>query len=218
MISTSGGYLVIGQLLGAPIRVHWTAPLGALVFGRFELVPAFWLAFLGIILVHELGHAIIVRLVRARVRAVDLNGVGGLCHWSGNVSDIERAAIAWGGVLAQLGVFVVAIALVSIFGYPRTNFDLQLWQACTTANLWLVALNLIPIAPLDGAEAWRLVPLLRARRRQRRATARAKTARAHLRLLERTEADPRAVARADELARRMIATATRTPRKAGSER
>ena len=28
---------------GIPLRVHWSAPLAALFFGRFEFVPVFWL-------------------------------------------------------------------------------------------------------------------------------------------------------------------------------
>jgi membrane-associated protease RseP (regulator of RpoE activity) len=33
-------------------------------------------------------------------------------------------------------------------------------------NLFIIVFNLIPIAPLDGAKAWRAVPLLRERAQQ----------------------------------------------------
>ena len=56
----SRGWWTIGHFRGAPIRLHWTLPLGAFAMGRFAFVPAFWVGFALLILIHELGHALLV--------------------------------------------------------------------------------------------------------------------------------------------------------------
>ncbi len=157
------GFLVIGRYRGAPIRVHWTLPLGAFVFGRFAFVPGFWLAFALLILLHELGHAMVVVLCKQHVLAIDVQGFGGLCTWDGAVTPMQRVAIAWGGVLAQTAVLVVSYVVLRLLGPPTTSFGADLASAFIFTNMWLIALNLLPVPPLDGVEAWRIVPLLRAR-------------------------------------------------------
>jgi Zn-dependent protease len=165
------GYLVLGQWRGAPVRVHWSLPLGALLFGRGRLAPGFWLGFFLVVLIHEIGHARVVRRQRARVLSIDLHGLGGECSWQGDVSAMGRARIAWGGVQAQFVALVLASIAVGLFGEPRPPFVADLASAFTTANVWLIVLNLLPVPPLDGAEAWKLLPLLRQQhlRRKRRA-------------------------------------------------
>jgi hypothetical protein len=88
------GYLRIGRFRGAPIRLHWTVPLACVVFTRFSFVPGAWLGFVLLVLIHELGHAVL-------------------------------------------------------------NFE-------------LILVNLLPIPPLDGAEAWGVIGLVRAARARRR--------------------------------------------------
>jgi stage IV sporulation protein FB len=154
------GYLLLGRVQRIPIRLHWTAPLGAILFGRFRFVPAFWGAFLALVLIHELGHAAMVRMARARVTMIDLDGAGGLCHWRGSVSPMREALIAWGGIFGQLVALAVTYALVFAFGRPENEYVAQIVDVFTRANLWLAAFNLIPVRHLDGAKAWKIVPLL----------------------------------------------------------
>jgi hypothetical protein len=45
-------------------------------------------------------------------------------------------------------------------------FQLDVVRAFVSTNIFLMALNLLPIPPLDGAEAWRVVPLLYGRAKQ----------------------------------------------------
>jgi hypothetical protein len=73
----SGGYLTLGRWRTAPERVHWTLPVGALVFGQGRFVPGFWLGFLLLVLIHELGHAVLVRRYRHRVVSIDIHALGG---------------------------------------------------------------------------------------------------------------------------------------------
>ena len=151
------GSWTIARPRGIPIRLHWTLPLGAFVFSGFRFAPGFWLGFVLLVLAHELGHAAMVRWFRLRVVGIDITGFGGLCHWSGMATPLSRGAIAWGGVLAQLLVLGVTLGTFAILGRPRTLFVAELHSVFTTTNLWLMALNLIPVPPLDGAEAWDFV-------------------------------------------------------------
>jgi hypothetical protein len=207
-IAFRGGYLETGSVWGAPIRFHWSIPIGAFVLGRFRFVPWFWIAFLALVIVHELGHALTVRLAHARVIAVEAHGGGGLCHWEGRVSEIWRALIAWGGVFGQLVAFVVAMVAFHFVGPPQSQIAAGLEAAFTDGNLWMAALNLIPIPGLDGAEAWKLVPATRRWWKDRRAAtaARAKvkervkaTAAAHDEIDRLDELDARPNRAADEV-------------------
>jgi stage IV sporulation protein FB len=169
-----GGNLVVGKLAGIPIRLHWSTPLAFIIVGGFAFRPVLWAVTLGLILVHELGHAFVVRLVGARVVAVDVGGYGGLCHWRGDPGAVARALIAWGGVFAQLALWAAATAALLAWT-PATSWQWEIAFALTTGNLRLAAINLLPIPPLDGSKAWPLFPaLLTAFRRRRNAEAMAK--------------------------------------------
>ncbi|MDI3288474.1 hypothetical protein [Polyangium sp. 15x6] len=148
------GYLVIGHFGRAPIRIHWTMPLGAFVLCGLRFAPGAWLGFLILVLVHELGHALLARAVGGYVASVDVHAVGGSCEWGGDVTMKQRAIVAWGGVLAQLAVLLTAPVWSSVL--PSGGFFGEITTALTTTNLMLIALNLIPAPPFDGAEAWRL--------------------------------------------------------------
>lgn len=161
------GYWTVTRLGGVPLRLHWSTALGALVFGGLRFAPAAWLAFLVIVLLHEVGHALVVRALRHRVMAIEVTGFGGLCRWSGAATPLERSMIAWGGVLAQAVLLVVALAVLALGGWRAVPFGGELAYTFVWTNLWLIGLNLLPFAPLDGAEAWRLVTELGRRRRTR---------------------------------------------------
>jgi Zn-dependent protease len=194
------GYLVLGRWGGAPVRAHFTLPLGAFVFGGAEVVPGFWLGFFLIVLIHEVGHALVVLRSRCRVVSIDLHGLGGACRWQGGPSAIDRARIAWGGVWAQCLALLAAIGALSLFGEPASAFTGQLAHAFTAGNVWLMLLNLIPVPPLDGAEAWKLFPLLRRQRQargQRRARAEAAGALADLQTRDHDEPAPEVKAAVD---------------------
>lgn len=105
--------------------------------------------------------------------AIELSGIGGLCLWQGSPSPIQRAFIAWGDVLAQGALYGVAYTL-DIGMQPLSSSSLAKFLVpLFGVNVFLIVINLIPIRPLDGAEAWPIVPLLarragnRLRRRSR---------------------------------------------------
>lgn len=149
------GYLELGRVRGTLFRVHWTTPLGALFFGG--LSPVFWAAFFFLVLLHEVGHALLVRRYGHRVLAIDVTGFGGMCRWHGSATPRERSIIAWGGVAAQAALLAVTLGLVVAFGQPSYGPLRTLAAVFIRTNALLIVLNLLPVPPLDGAQAWPLV-------------------------------------------------------------
>ncbi len=157
----------VAKWRGVPIRLHASTPVGLLLFAGTS--PIGWAAFLGLILLHELGHAAVVLAVGGRPTEVMLHGFGGHCAWSGDVTPIARAAIAWGGVAAQLVLLMGALTFWAFDLVPLEFQYSELWYRLVFSNAWLIGLNLVPISPLDGAEAWSLPYLLGQRARRGRA-------------------------------------------------
>jgi Zn-dependent protease len=147
--------------------MHWTMPLGAFLFGGAGWVPVFWGSFLLIVLWHELGHAFLVRRYGHRVASVDVTGFGGLCRWTGAATPYERAVIAWGGVAAQGVLLVLALGLRLLLGPPTTTLVAEIESAFIHWNASLMLLNLLPLPPFDGSEAWSLFRQLAERHRGR---------------------------------------------------
>ncbi len=162
------GYLNLFRIQGIRIRAHWSVPFVCLMFSGFRFEPGTWVGILAIILIHELGHAFIVRRVGLLNLGIDLTGIGGVCRWAGEPTKIQRAWVAWGGVLAQLLLFLVSALLVLIVGRPGHPWLAQLVYALMWPNLFVAAFNLIPFPPFDGAEAWPLLKLYYRRRQRRR--------------------------------------------------
>jgi Zn-dependent protease len=154
----------VARFRGIPVRFHWTTPLCAILVSRFEFRPVLWVGYLVLVLMHELGHAAVVRYHGHQVESVDVHGLGGLCRWSGRSTPIQRATIAWGGVWAQMIILAAAYAVIFALGPPMTSVGHQLATLCTSVNFWVICINLVPIRPLDGAEAWPLFGLLWRRR------------------------------------------------------
>ncbi|MEZ4299924.1 MAG: hypothetical protein R3B70_33560 [Polyangiaceae bacterium] len=150
------GYFRIGRFGGAPVRIHWSAPLGAFFFGGFRFAPAAWGAFILIILIHELGHAALVRRFRLEVSRVDVHGIGGVCCWHGYPTPMQRALIAWGGVFGQAVLLAIAFPLLFVLPPTTPDWAMDIVHACTRTNLYLMAINLLPVPGFDGAEAWKI--------------------------------------------------------------
>jgi hypothetical protein len=181
------GYYTLGRVRGAPINIHWSAPLGAIAFTGFSLSPGLWVGFFLLVILHELGHAALVWRFGYRVVAVRVHAFGGDCQWAGDPTRAEVSVVAWGGVLAEAALWVVATALVMVLGLPESPVLWALAVTFTSVNARMILFNLIPIPPLDGYHAWQLFPMLWEARKEQRAYQRERR--------ERQEARRREVAR-----------------------
>jgi len=209
----SRGWLTLGSFKGAPIRLHWSIVVGALLWSRFTFRPVMWLAFVALILVHELGHALLVLRYRLGLSEIAVHGAGGYCMHQRAGSRFEESAIAWGGVLAQLLVLLAAGVALLVLGPPATSAAADASYVLIDANLWLIAINLIPIGPLDGAKAWPLVGMLFSRFRKRgeppASEPAPRTVHDELRALEQLETRPETPSqRTERLVRELIARTT----------
>ncbi len=161
------GYLSLFRIRGVPVRAHWTLPLGLLMFSGGQIAPGLWLGILLVILLHEAGHAFLVRQ-RGMVNAgIDVHGFGGVCRWVGRPSEKDRAIVAWGGVLAQALLLAVAwpLRLLAPIDAP---FVADLLEAFTVTNGIILLFNLVPFGGLDGVRAWPLLGMLWRERQKRR--------------------------------------------------
>jgi hypothetical protein len=154
-----GWYLVVGKWNGAPVRVHLVAPVLALIMPGHPPTPGTVVGLGAVVLVHELGHALLVRQLGGVVQRIDVLPWGGECGYSGIRSELHESMVAWGGVLAQFVVMVLAQLFLWSGAPLRTPFAEDFFWAISLANLMIAAVNLLPIPPLDGAKAWRLVVL-----------------------------------------------------------
>lgn len=153
-----GWFVIVGKWNGAPVRVHLLSPLVAVIMPGHAPTLGTVLGLFAIVLAHELGHAILVRRFGGTVERIDVLPWGGECAHSGVSSELHHSMIAWGGVLAQFLVMVLA-QLYLWTSTPQTAFAADFLWAITLANLILAAFNLLPFRPLDGARAWRIVVL-----------------------------------------------------------
>ena len=180
----SGSYLPwllrVGHFGGAPIYFH------LLVLANFPLfwfVSSFFVALWAtallilLVLVHELGHALVCRLVGAEVNSIVVGLFVGFCeytHWDEDPDERDFILIAWGGVFAQLCVLAVSLLGFALFAdssvlmpsYSRADgmsFTHMTWVVLVAFNAGLILLNLAPVDPLDGAKAWEMNPWRAAR-------------------------------------------------------
>jgi Zn-dependent protease len=163
----------LGTLRGIPIELHWTVFLGLPWFyylTRSSTATAVaFVAFFVLLLVHELGHAAVARWRDVAVGKIQLLFLHGTCTHEEPYYEEDDVLIAWGGVAAQLVLCVVALVtrpLVAELPPGAAGLASSFFAVFIGTNLYMIVFNLIPLAPLDGAKAWRALPLLRDRARQ----------------------------------------------------
>lgn len=156
------------NVVGVPVFLHWSIPLGLALASGFGFEPLGWLGWAIVVLGHELGHLALLRWCRVPVYFIGIHGFGGLVAFSGSARPYQRAVVAWGGVLAQLGIFVLAIAFAKLGVVPDYLTASSLYWMLVPVNLLFIIINLIPWEPLDGAMAWRLPRLAWLERSKRR--------------------------------------------------
>ncbi len=134
------------------------ATTGSAIAGLVGLI-----AFVSLILIHELGHALVARAYGLRVFSIRAFWLHGLCTYQSSESQQANVAIAWGGVAAQatLLVFAFLLARVTVVAIGEIPAVLApLFLVWIPINFFNIFSNLLPIPPLDGAMAWRILPML----------------------------------------------------------
>jgi len=171
-------YWQLGTWRRIPVSMHWTvliafAWLYLFFWDLFATVIAS-AAFFALLVVHELGHVAVLRRRKIAVESIELFGIHGRTS-HGWASATDETLIAWGGVGAQAGVLLAALAI----GYalePLANPIVSVVAGpilfvLTKLNLFLMVVALLPIGPFDGHSAWAVIPRLRKAIRRRRQAA-----------------------------------------------
>jgi|KBSSwiStaDraftv2_1062776.scaffolds.fasta_scaffold153324_3 Zn-dependent protease len=153
----------IMRIRGVPIYVHWSVLLiaGLIILNviRHPVVSIVALvAYMGVLLIHESGHLIAAHRMHCEVLSIQLYPVFGITKFETPWSRFDHCVIAWGGVIAQAAVALPVVGWVILFGYTRFEPLNALLALLGFFSLGVAAFNLLPIAPLDGAIAWAIIP------------------------------------------------------------
>lgn len=158
----------LGRWRGVPVSLHWTVFIGLPWFyyetRSFADTAIAFVGFFFLILIHELGHAAVARWRGVEVDNIRLFFIHGTCTTEEPDYELDDVLIAWGGVAAQLAVLVIAFTadlLLSSFSPLGHAIGSPLLRVLIETNLFIMIVNLIPLAPFDGAKAWRILPILR---------------------------------------------------------
>jgi Zn-dependent protease len=158
------------QIRGVDAYVHWSVFVVAVLMlanvgSRPGLTIMGLTSYLGVLLIHEMGHLIAAQRLGCKVNSIKLYPIFGVTCFEIPWTRLDHCIIAWGGVLAQAVVAIPLVAWVSVFGYTRIAAINAIFAILGFFSLGIAAFNLLPVPPLDGATAWGLLPALRARKR-----------------------------------------------------
>ncbi len=157
--------LHVFSLAGVPVLVHWTVllalPVAWAATQGVARAGAACMAFLVLMLAHEVGHAVVARRFGTRVFLIQLCLIHGRCVFEVPRSSSAAIAISWGGVAAQAVLFTAAVLAAKFVRSDSGGLPAPASAALAVfipINLLVLFVNLLPIPPLDGATAWRVVP------------------------------------------------------------
>lgn len=168
----------LGTWRGVPVALHWTV-LFVFVwlyffFRDFLATVIASVAFFGLLVVHELGHAAMLRWKKIEVERITFFGLHGSTEYSW-ASAANEILIAWGGVAAQLVLLLVALAVSFVPGISSTpivaTIAVPVLFVFIQVNIFMMVVALLPIGPFDGRRAWAVIPRTRDKMRQRRKAA-----------------------------------------------
>lgn len=131
-------------------KAKWITTLTSLLasLGAYRLLDFSWtlaLGLLGIVLIHELGHAFVMRLHGLRAGApVFIPFVGAMIALRDQPRDaMVEAEIGYGGPMA--GAIACTVAFVASWVTKDTD-----WLKAAWLGFFLNLFNMIPVLPLDG--------------------------------------------------------------------
>ena len=121
-------------------------------------------SYIGLMVVHELGHAGGARSRGLHVLGIEVYVGFGHCIFEAPEHELDDVIVAWGGVAAQTVVLLVAVAALLMFralNVPEPEILYPVFVVLITLNMVFIITNLVPVEPLDGATAWRIFRLWR---------------------------------------------------------
>lgn len=145
------------SLFGFPVTIHWMFwVITAMLFGGFEartpeqfqfLILSMVAAFLSV-LIHELGHAFLMRRYGARA-SILLHSMGGLAFADRSFTRGKSIIVSLAGPMVEIvcGLVIWELLRKGIGGPNAVKFFLV--QFAFISIYWGL-INLIPIYPLDG--------------------------------------------------------------------
>ena len=161
----------IGEAFGIGIFVHWSFPLlllyvlvsslGSGLVMAFNAV-VFVLAVFGCVLLHELGHSLAARRYEIGTHDITLLPIGGVARLM-RLPDEPRQelVIAIAGPAVNLGIAAVLSLVAFMLGKPvpagltALSSGTAILYGLISANLILIAFNMIPAFPMDGGRVLR---------------------------------------------------------------
>ncbi|MBI3928214.1 MAG: site-2 protease family protein [Armatimonadetes bacterium] len=162
----------IGRLAGIQIRVHATVLIlflwVGLVAGRSQLLQGLAIIVLvfGVIVLHELGHALMARRFGIATREIVLLPIGGLARLEKMPEQPrQELLVALAGPAVNLVLALVALAALQL---PLPEGPMLLAGSAFTVNVMIGLFNLLPAFPMDGGRVLRA--LLSTRMSSARAT------------------------------------------------
>jgi Zn-dependent protease len=166
--------LRVGRISGATVFVHWSvlAVTGVMLLSAIEnatMTLVAVAAYLGVLMLHEWGHLVAAHRVGSVVWSIELYPFHGITRFAETASRYDACVVAWGGVLAQLAVAVPLVLWAHFMGFTRIGAVNAFIAMFGYFSAVIAVFNLLPVGRLDGATAWRIVPLLWRRRSAARA-------------------------------------------------
>jgi len=143
------------------IWVAFSALLTGATIGNALSEVLFIIALFGIVVLHELGHALTARGFGISTRDITLLPIGGVARLEKMPEDPKQELLV---AIAGPAVNLVLAGLLAIglfsFGYFNQPISLSMvgsniWVRLLTANLTLFLFNLIPAFPMDGGRVLR---------------------------------------------------------------
>ena len=158
------------EIRGVEVDVHWTVFLVVAfiltgVLRQPGLTVLGLTAYFSVMLIHELGHAWMAQRKKCEVLEITIYPIFALTRFTRPRNKVDHCLIAWGGVLAQVVVFVPLILFAAVIGIPKVQAVEMLFAILGFYSLGVALFNLLPVPPLDGSIAWGLFPALLANRR-----------------------------------------------------
>lgn len=103
------------------------------------------------ILIHEMGHALMIRKYKLPTQIVLTTFGGYATHPAGVLSRKQSFLVTAAGPGIQIVLGLLALAFIWNFKMPSQPFAHFAWTLCGISLFWAV-LNCLPIFPLDGGQ------------------------------------------------------------------